>query len=151
MIFIGLNPSLADSSYIDNTTRKIIKICKNNNYGNLKIINLFALISKKPDQLLIHRKPIGYLNNKFINKSLSYWSENKDCHLWLGWGNNGIFFNRNNKILKKIMKSYSIKKDNFVNPLGPLFIKKTKKQNPIHPLYCSDNASLKAEQYSNFL
>jgi len=144
IIFIGLNPSLSDSTYIDNTTRKIIKICKNYNYGNLKIINLFALISKTPDKLLIHKNPIGYLNNKFINKSLKYWSENINCHLWLGWGNKGIFLNRNYKISKKIMNSYSIKKDNFVNPLGPLFIKKTKKQNPIHPLYCSNNSLLKA-------
>ncbi|ABM72740.1 Uncharacterized protein conserved in bacteria [Prochlorococcus marinus str. MIT 9515] len=145
IIFIGLNPSLSDTNYIDNTTRKIIKICKNNNYGNLKIINLFALIAKNPHELLIHQKPIGYLNNKFINKNLKYWSENKNCHLWLGWGNNGIYFNRNNKISKKISNSYSIKKDKFNNPLGPLFIKKTKKQNPIHPLYCSDNSVLKAK------
>ncbi len=150
IIFIGLNPSLSDSNFIDNTTRKIIKICKNYNYGNLKIINLFALISKNPDELLIHQKPVGYLNNKFINKSLKYWSENKNCHLWLGWGNNGIFFNRNKKIYKKIVNSYSIKKDNFENPLGPLFIKKTKKQNPIHPLYCSDNSLLKVESSLNF-
>ena len=150
IIFIGLNPSLSDSNYIDNTTRKIIKICKHYNYGYLKILNLFALISKTPDKLFIHKKPIGYLNNKFINKSLKYWSENKNCHLWLGWGNNGIFLNRNYKISKKIMNSYSIKKNNFVNPLGPLFIKKTKKQNPIHPLYCSNNSVLQSESSLNF-
>ncbi len=150
IIFIGLNPSLSDSNFIDNTTRKIIKICKNYNYGNLKIINLFALISKNPYELLIHKEPVGYLNNKFINKSLKYWSEDKNCHLWLGWGNNGIFFNRNKKIYKKILNSYSIKKDNFEYPLGPLFIKKTKKQNPIHPLYCSDNSLLKEESSLTF-
>jgi hypothetical protein len=151
MIFIGLNPSLSDSTYIDNTTRKIIKICNNYNYGNLKIINLFALISKTPDKLFTHKKPVGYLNNKFINKSLKYWSENKNCHLWLGWGNKGIFLNRNYNISKKIMNFYSIKKDNFVNPLGPLFIKKTKKQNPIHPLYCSDNSSLQSASFEKDL
>ncbi len=151
IIFIGLNPSLSDSIYIDNTTRKIIKICKNYNYGNLKIINLFALISKTPDKLLIHKNPVGYLNNKFINKSLKYWSANKNCHLWLGWGNKGIFLNRNYKIYKKIMNSYSIKKDNFLNPLGPLFIKKTKKENPIHPLYCSDNSTLQAASFESDL
>ncbi|MDC3232511.1 DUF1643 domain-containing protein [Prochlorococcus sp. AH-716-A09] len=150
IIFIGLNPSLSDLNYIDNTTRKIIKICKNHNYGNIKIINLFALISKTPDKLFAHKKPVGYLNNKFINKSLKYWSENKDCHLWLGWGNKGIFLNRNYKISKKIMNFYSIKKDNYVNPLGPLFIKKTKKQNPIHPLYCSNNSVLQSESSLNF-
>ena len=145
IIFIGLNPSLSDSEYIDNTTKKILKICKNYNYGKLKIINLFALISKSPDKLLNHERPVGYLNNKFINKSLKYWSENNNCHLWLGWGNNGTILNRNQKITKKIMNFYKTKKNNFVKTLGPLFIKKTKKQNPIHPLYCSDNSVLQVE------
>ena len=145
IIFIGLNPSLSDLQYIDNTTKKIIKICKNYNYGKIKIVNLFALISKTPKKLLTHQKPVGYLNNKFINQNLKYWSENKNCDLWLGWGNNGTFFNRNQKISKKIMNFYSRKKGNFVKPLGPLFIKKTKKENPIHPLYCSDNSILQVE------
>ena len=145
IIFIGLNPSLSDSHYIDNTTRKIIKICKNYNYGKIKIINLFALISKTPDRLLIHENPIGSRNYFFINKSLKYWSENKNCHLWLGWGNNGTFLNMNKKVSKKIMNFYSTKKFNFMKPLGPLFIKKTIKNNPIHPLYCSDNSILQVE------
>ena len=42
------------------------------------------------------------------------------------------------------MNFYITKKNNFVNPLGPLFIRKTKKANPIHPLYCSDNSTLQA-------
>ena len=45
---------------------------------------------------------------------------------------------------KKIMQYNSIRKNNFDNPLGPLLIKKTFKDNPIHPLYCSDNSILKA-------
>ena len=145
IIFIGLNPSLSDSIYIDNTTKKIIKICKNYSYGKIKILNLFALISKTPNKLLIHKKPVGYLNNKFINESLKYWSENQNCHLWLGWGNKGIFMNRNIKVSKRIINFYSAKKEKFIDPLGPLFIEKTKKENPMHPLYCSDNSVLKAE------
>ena len=40
IIFIGLNPSLSDLNYIDNTTRKIIKICKGK-YSSAEIfINL---------------------------------------------------------------------------------------------------------------
>ena len=145
IIFIGLNPSLSNLEFIDNTTRKIIRICKNYNYGKLEIINLFALISKSPDKLLTNKEPVGYLNNKFINKSLKYWSENNNCHLWLGWGNNGSIQKRNKKISKKIINFYLIKKSNFVKPLGPLFIKKTKKENPIHPLYCSNNSTLNGE------
>ena len=145
IIFIGLNPSLSDSILIDNTTRKIIKICKKYNYGKLKILNLFALISSNPKKLFTHNKPVGNLNNKFLYENLKYWSENENCHLWLGWGNKGIFLDRNKKVLKGIINFYSIKKDNFKTPLGPLFIKKTIKNNPIHPLYCSDNSALQSE------
>ena len=125
IIFIGLNPSLSDAVFLDNTTKKIIKISKNNNYGKVKLINLFALISSNPARLFNHKNPVGYLNNNHIFKNLKHWSENKNCDLWLGWGNKGNFLNRNKNILKEIMKYYSIKKKNFDKPLGPLFIKKT--------------------------
>ncbi len=145
IIFIGLNPSLSDSIFIDNTSKKIIKISRNFNYGKLKILNLFALISSNPKKLFIHKNPVGYLNNECIKKNLKHWSENNKCHLWLGWGNKGVFLNRNKKVLKKIMKFYSIKRDNFDNPLGILCIKKTSEGNPIHPLYCSDDSILQSE------
>ena len=59
-------------------------------------------------------------------------------------GNKGKFLNRNKRISKKIMQYNSIRKNNFDDSLGPLLIKKTIKDNPIHPLYCSDNSILKA-------
>ena len=144
IIFIGLNPSLSDAFFLDNTTKKIIKISKNNNYGKVKLINLFALISSKPEKLFNHKNPVGNLNNSFIYKNLKQWSENKNCDLWLGWGNKGKFLNRNIRISKKIMQNNSIRKNIFDNPLGPLLIKKTIKNNPIHPLYCSDHSILNA-------
>ena len=52
IIFIGLNPSLSDEVFLDNTTKKVIKISKNNNYGKVRLINLFALISSKPENFL---------------------------------------------------------------------------------------------------
>jgi len=143
IIYIGLNPSLSDAVYLDNTTKKIIKISKKHNYGKVILINLFALISSNPENLFNHKNPIGYLNNKHIYKNLKYWSENKNCDLWLGWGNKGKFLNRNKIISKKIIQYNSIRRNNFDNPLGPLLIKETIKDNPIHPLYCSDNSILK--------
>ena len=144
IIFIGLNPSLSDVRFLDNTTKKIIKISTNHNYGQVRLINLFALISSNPEKLFHHKNPVGYLNNKHIYNNLKYWSENINCDLWLGWGNKGSFLNRNKKILKKIEQYSSIRKNNFDKYLGPLCIKKTIKNNPIHPLYCSDNSILKA-------
>ena len=95
IIFIGLNPSMSDQSTTDNTTKKIIKICANLNYDRIKIINLFALISRSPKLLNQHPEPVGYLNDEIINENLRYWSKNENCHLWLGWGNLGNLKNRN--------------------------------------------------------
>tara|TARA_Y100001933_G_C18868687_1_gene509017 strand:- start:263 stop:796 length:534 start_codon:yes stop_codon:yes gene_type:complete len=142
IVFIGLNPSHSDGIFLDNTTKKILNICSNNNYGEISIINLFGLISHSPKNLLFHKDPIGYLNNKIIKKSLKDWSESDKCDIWLGWGNNGDLYARSSKVYKLILKYFSIKKSNFNNPLAPLIIRKTKKSNPIHPLYCKNNSAL---------
>ena len=48
IIFIGLNPSLSNLDFTDNTTKKIIEISKNYRYGKVKIINLIdSLLSRK--------------------------------------------------------------------------------------------------------
>jgi len=39
IIFIGLNPSLSDEVFLDNTTKKIIKISKKNSYASSKCVN----------------------------------------------------------------------------------------------------------------
>ncbi len=143
LIFIGLNPSLSNSYFLDNTTKKIIKISARYKYGKLKIINLFGLISKDPKRLFLHKDPVGRVNNKIIKGSLQYWSMQNNCHIWIGWGNNGIFLDRH-KYVNKLLKDYFyLKSSLFNNPVGPLLIKKTKLNNPVHPLYCRDDAILK--------
>ena len=142
LIFIGLNPSLSNSYFLDNTTKKIIKISDKNNYGKVKIINLFGLISKDPKLLFLHEDPIGNINNKIIKESIQFWSLDFNCNIWLGWGNNGYLLNRNKVVYEILQKYLYLKKNNFKNPLGPLLIKKTKSNNPIHPLYCRNNSNL---------
>ncbi len=142
LIFIGLNPSLSDSYFLDNTTKKILHIAQRNNYGKVKIINLFGIISKDPRILFLHENPIGNQNNKVIEESIKFWSENVKCNLWLGWGNNGIYLNRNKYVYKLIKKYFDLKKNNFKNTFGPLLLRKTKFNHPMHPLYCSNNSAL---------
>ena len=140
LIFIGLNPSLSNNTFTDNTTKKIIKISSFHKYGKLKIINLFALISKDPEKLKTHKDPVGLHNNRFIKSSFRYWSVNIDCDLWLGWGNKGKLFSRNEQVLKILEKYKKLKQKRFLDFYEPLIIRKTKHNNPIHPLYCCDNS-----------
>ena len=113
LIFIGLNPSLSDDKYTDNTTKKIIKISSFNKYGKIKIINLFALISKNPENLTTHKDPVGFYNDQLIKSSLRDWSKNIDSDLWLGWGNKGKLFSRNKEVLNIIDKYKKLKKKDF--------------------------------------
>jgi len=142
IIFIGLNPSKTNQTFLDNTTKKIIKICDKYNYGKIKLINLFALISTSPKLLQIHNDPIGFINNEVIENNINYWSKSINCDLWLGWGNKGTLFNRDVQVCKIINKYISYKKKNFSIKTQPLLVNKTKYNNPMHPLYCPDNSRL---------
>ena len=142
LIFIGLNPSLSNSYFLDNTTKKIIHITEKNNYGKLTIINLFAIISKDPKILFLHEDPVGINNDMVIKQSMKFWSENFKCNLWLGWGNKGTFLERNKYVYKLTKKYFYTKNNIFKNSLAPLLIRKTKLNHPIHPLYCRNNSTL---------
>jgi len=142
IIFIGLNPSKSNQTFLDNTTKKIIKICNKYDYGKIKLINLFGLVSTSPKTLQMHNDPIGYLNNKVIENNINYWSKSVNCDLWIGWGNNGTLFGRDIQVYKIIKKYIFFKKKNFSKKTEPLLIKKTKYNNPMHPLYCPDKSKL---------
>ena len=142
IIFIGLNPSLSSEEFTDNTTKKIINISKKYSYGKVKIINLFGLISTSPKSLFSDNNPIGDFNNHVIIENLKYWSNEKNCNLWIGWGNYGSYLGRNKFFFNKLKPYLQNKINIFKKTLGPLCIKKTKKLNPIHPLYCPNNSIL---------
>ena len=139
---MGLNPSISNEYSLDNTTKKIIKICDKYNYGNIKLINLFGLISSSPKLLETHSDPIGFLNSKIIEYNINYWSKANNCDLWIGWGNKGKLFDRDIQVYKIIKKYISIKKKKCSKKINPLIINKTKYNNPMHPLYCPNDAEL---------
>jgi hypothetical protein len=56
---IGLNPSTANANKNDQTISYLIKMLTILGYGGFYMMNLFAIISSKPDVLLTHPDPIG--------------------------------------------------------------------------------------------
>ena len=132
LIFIGLNPSTANADKNDATIRRILKFASVWDFGSIVVINLFARISESPKLLRKCKDPIGKLNDFELDKRISYWANHPTCKLWLGWGVNGSFKNRDEVILKKIRL------------LGkrPFAIDVTKRGYPRHPLYVSRNKVL---------
>ena len=143
VVFIGLNPSKANSLNNDRTLVRIINFCSRWNYKNIYMINLFGLISKSPIQLSKNNDPIGKNNDLITLKSLEFWREDSNCDLWLGWGDKGQLKGRDRKVLKLIknfsnFKSYENNDSKRVLSLGL-----SKKGNPRHPLYMSNQSFLR--------
>ena len=143
VVFIGLNPSKANSSNNDRTLVRIINFCSRWNYKNIYIINLFGLISKSPIQLLKNNNPIGENNNLITLKSLVFWRENTNCDLWLGWGDKGQLNGRDSEILKLIKDFSTSKANENYSSKRILSLGLTKKGNPRHPLYMPNDSVLR--------
>lgn len=124
--FIGLNPSTANETQADPTITKVTKIAYHNGFGGLYMLNLFAIVSSDPDDILRVQDPIG--NNDF---HLRYYAH--ECaKLVLCWGNFKQVGRRAAEVLK-LLSSFDW-----------AFHYLTLNQNgsPKHPLYCRDNTRL---------
>ncbi len=143
IIYFGLNPSKANYKYNDQTLTRVIKFVDLWGYGSLTVINLFAVIATNPKLIKLSRDPIGEENNKEIIKRMLLWSKNPICDLWLGWGDQGSYKNRNKEVLKLINTTYLKRIKFFPDASPPYIIGLTKKGNPRHPLYVSKNNVLR--------
>ena len=143
VVFIGLNPSKANSVKNDSTIIRIINFCSRWNYKNIYVINLFGLISKSPFQLLKSIDPVGKNNDLITLKVLDFWRENINCDLWLGWGDKGQLYRRDQKVLELIKNHSNLKSKENNSSKRLLSLGLTKKGNPRHPLYMPNESFLK--------
>ena len=143
VVFIGLNPSKANSFYNDRTLTRIINFSSRWNYKNIYVINLFGLISTSPSQLLKNKDPVGLNNDLIILKALGFWSENINCDLWLGWGDKGKLYRRDLEVLKLIKNFSNLKSNENNHSKRILSLGLSKKGSPRHPLYMPNDSFLK--------
>ena len=143
LVFIGLNPSKANSVYNDRTLLRIINFCSRWNYKNIYVINLFGLIAKSPSQLSKSLDPVGVKNDLITLKVLGFWKDNINCDLWLGWGDKGQLYGRDRTILKLIKNFSNLKPNENNHSKRVLSLGLSKKGNPRHPLYMPNESFLK--------
>ena len=84
-LFIMLNPSKADEERNDPTIRRCIGFARGWGFGNLEVVNLFALMSTNPKVLLKAEDPVGSGNDGAIRTAM----RSADL-IVLAWGNNGL-------------------------------------------------------------
>ena len=63
ILFIGLNPSIADENIDDQTITRCINFAKDWGYGTLLMANLFAFRSTYPKDIYLIDDPIGKDND----------------------------------------------------------------------------------------
>lgn len=120
VLFIMLNPSLADNYQDDPTIRRLIKFAKLYGYGGFYVGNLFSYITPYPSELLDKDLMFSKKNIHEIKKMIGL---TKD--VVYGWGNSF----EEPEWLKQIISN-------------PKCFGKNKNKTPKHPLYLSYNNKL---------
>lgn len=119
--FVMLNPSTADAEQDDPTVSRCIERARRLGFGQLEVVNLFALRSTDPRALKSHADPIGPENDEAILQSASV------CQMVIcAWGGDGLLKGRSAKVLKMLA-------DNGIQPHALKVSPKTGQ--PHHPLY----------------
>lgn len=122
LLFIGLNPSIANKDKNDPTITRTIRFAETWGYGGFCMVNLFSLIETSPKQLIKRRKLIHRDNDKTIQKLI------QEVELViLAYGNLGLHRNRHQQILKLVENPHCIAVTKLGLPAHPLYQKYSKK------------------------
>lgn len=124
ILFIGLNPSIADENIDDPTITRCINFAKDWGYGTLLMANLFAFRSTYPKDIYLIDDPIGKDNDHYLLECVTQSDLIVAC-----WGNNGTYMNREKVITELIPNLYCLQKNKNGTPHHPL-----RPPRNIHPL-----------------
>ncbi|BFH61887.1 DUF1643 domain-containing protein [Paenibacillus azoreducens] len=119
LLYVMLNPSTADKTTEDQTSRQCIYFAKKFGFGSFEVVNLYSLISTNPKGLRTSSiDPIGNDNDLYITEAAA-----RADLIIVAWGTDH-FFNKRNEIIRNKLKADGYK----------LFcLKKTKYGHPGHP------------------
>ena len=115
ILFIGLNPSIADENIDDPTITRCINFAKDWGYGTLLMANLFAFRSTYPKDIYLIDDPIGKDNDHYLLECVKQSDLIVAC-----WGNNGTYMNREKVITELVPNLYCLQKNKNGTPHHPL-------------------------------
>jgi hypothetical protein len=128
LLFVMLNPSVADGSADDHTLRKVVRFAHDRGYRALRVANLFAWRATDPADLRATIKTLGAVVavGPATDLTLRVLARNADA-VCVGWGAHGEKYpNRVLAVEQLLLEAHAPK------PL--LRLRLTKKGQPEHPL-----------------
>ena len=85
MVFVMLNPSIADDQQDDPTVRKCMGFAAANGCNSIVIANLFAFVSPYPAALLEVDDPIGIQADDYLSRAVQI-TQSDQADLVAAWG-----------------------------------------------------------------
>ncbi|HKJ17098.1 MAG TPA: DUF1643 domain-containing protein [Xanthomonadales bacterium] len=123
VLFVGLNPSVADEQTNDPTIRRCIGFAKREGASGVMVGNLFSYCATHPQDLKRASRPVRAENGHWLQAAQSIANQTIVC-----WGNHGTHREQSEKLLPLLGR---------VRCFG-----KTQTGEPRHPLYLRNNAEL---------
>lgn len=120
ILFVMLNPSVADASADDPTIRRCIGLAKREGRTHLTVVNLFGFRSTDPRHLKVVTDPVGPENDFYIAREIQ---KHRSAPVICAWGSNPVAEQRGFHFVEHFKES-----DFFC-------IGKTKSGAPRHPLF----------------
>lgn len=130
--FLMLNPSTATEEQDDQTIRKCKSFAESWGYGQLTVVNLFALRATKPRSLKLSARPIGELNDDAILLHTSI-ADLIVC----AWGIHGDLYGRDRTVTDMLLSRghelHCVGLTKGGHPRHPLFAPKISAPLPYYP------------------
>jgi hypothetical protein len=116
VLFIGLNPSTADATTEDNTSRVCINYARRWGYGGLLLGNLFAYRSTDPARLRACRDPVGPENDAWLEHL-----QEKAALVVCAWTMHGGYRDRDRRVLAFLRRPHCLVRLKSGYPGHPLY------------------------------
>jgi hypothetical protein len=122
VMFIGLNPSIADETDNDRTLNRCIRFAKSWDYGGLYMTNLFAFVTPYPDEMKATADPVGKENDGWLSRIAG-----EASIVIAAWGNDGVYLDRSSHVRSLLSNVHCLKLNKSGEPAHPLYLKATLK------------------------
>jgi len=127
VLWVALNPSVADEQQLDPTLRRCVSFAKKWGYDGIEVANLFAFRATDPKVMLAEPDPVGPDNDARIREAA--W---RAGIIVAAWGVHGAHQGRD-KIVRDLLRDR-----------GVVCLGKTKEGFPRHPLYVRGDQPLQS-------
>jgi hypothetical protein len=125
VMWIGLNPSIADEKRLDHTLTRIRSLSRALGFNCFYMTNLFALVSTNLKAMVRHPEPIGKDNDIHIRQVTAQQST-----IFVAWGAHGSHLNRDREVLELLAEA---------GRTDLLCFGMNKNGSPKHPLHLAGN------------